>query len=1195
MQRAATSRLPRWTHALLSAALLATILFACNTAPLAPRAGLLEFMEYSRVPVPGGHVNAAGGNYFHELTALELDTRLGPFSIGAVYNSAGGWTWNVDASYQDGTLRDAAGTSLPLAALAAGDAVPGSHWVKLDATRVKTKGGLVHEFDAGTGRLLAVYWSSSAYPRLRFAQTQIAALWRTSAVEQCTSATACVPVFTLGYDAAARLVRVDDRAGRAALFGYDDGGKLSFARDGLDVAKDWPGERYTYGGDLLTSITSSEGERIEIAGDALGRTTEVRGVGAGDPIWRFSHGLPNAAGVYTISATDPLGSVTSYDVDGASRMLSVTNALGERTELAWSGLRPAARTLPDGTRTTWTWSNDDVASETEPSGNVRTYTYQTDGVNRERPLARPLLELRDALGLVERRSYDENGRLVGVTNGASETTLFAYEANQALARVTAPSGSALRLAAYGEHGWPSFALYAGSDESAASSYDAVGNRVQGTVPDPLSGGVVRRVYDADRNLATLEVIDAPASGTPVLRAVVLEHRSDGQLSRVRRPGGGETTFSYDALGRLVAIREQTSPGATPQPGAASVTTIARDLLGRVVAVERANGMREETVYDAAGRIVRRRALRAGAVESDVALERVAGRLVRAVGAGGFQESLVYDAAGRVREVAHTQGESTRFSYDVRSRLTQTELTLAGGAPLATFAHGYDLAGRETSLSYLGVDLITHSFSAGRIEHTQYGNGVRLDHFRSTQTGRTRGRELWRGGRRIEKSDYTIDAAPGGAITQLRSVVADGTSADAVVQEDFSYAALSGRNSMARRVASSLATTSGAAAERIHYDALSNFIGGLARGMAAAVAYNAEGNRVLAATHLSPLPYEPGATSAFTHDAAGFASSETIWRGGSAPTTNSFAWNARGQIAAIHSNGALVASFAYDALGRRLERSVGATTKRWRFGGLVEANAAGQPIAIDLGEVRVDLAGNHLFRHADLRGNPQHVTNAAGRVVRNNVYSAYGPTGVFGSQSDDASFAGGTGISAGGVAYVVLGARLYAPMLARFLAPDPIWNPLNTFAYTLGNPVDFSDPSGLHAGSHHDLTQARFGVARSMLGYAAALLLFVSAPVGLPTAAAAIGLAIAVGGVVDALIELDQQSRRHLDQTLGAGSTPENSRGGGAVSGGGGGTGFGGGRGVGVVCSSDGQATVCTRTPLRGTGAGRIFYPHIVLE
>jgi RHS repeat-associated protein len=828
-------------------------------------------------------------------------------------------------------------------------------------------------------------------------------------------------------------------------------------------------------------------------------------------------------------------------------------------------------------------------SELLPSGNVRTFRYRADATNREAPLARPLLELRDSLGLVERRTYDASGRLVSVENGASETSALAYDASEALASLTAPDGTQRLYTHYGAHGHPSFVRFAGSSGAETHAYDAVGNRIRGTAPDPLSGGVKQRRFDADRNPSAIEVLDAPASGTPRLQEIALEHRSDGQLARVQRPGGGSTTLRYDALGRLVAIAETASPGGE------SATTFARDALGRVTAIERANGMREELEYDAAGRISRRRWLRGGVVESDVALDWAAGRLVRARDGAGFEERLAYDSAGRVREVRHADGESTRFTYDLRSRLVRTELVLPSGAPLAVLTHGHDGADREVSLGVSGSALVTRTLVAGRAERTDYANGVREDHFRSTKDGRASGRELWRGSQRIEKSDYTREEVPGGAILQLRSKVTSGTSADVATQEDYAYTTLYGQNAMERRVSSSYATSSGAPGERMLYDALSSYVGGSAAGMARSVELNAEGNRVLAALHADPSSlFGIALTSSFAYDAAGFATAETIAVGGFPSSTNVFTWNARGQLAAIHSDGAPVARLAYDALGRRRERALAGVVKRWRFGGLVETDAADQPVAIDLGAVRVGLGGTHSFRHRDLRGHPKHVTDGQGRVVRHNAFVAYGQSGAFGAQADDVGFAWGTPIATPLVRYVLIGARLYSPMLARFLAPDPIWNPINRYSYTLGNPIDFWDPSGLHAGPHHDLHQADLAFGRALFAYTAALLGIAFTPAGLGLPVAIAGFVGAVFWVADALIELDQQYALHREQTREeAGGTPESGR---SEPGGGGGRGEAGGSGSGswVVCSNDGMAEVCTRGPRSSLSSGWTGAQHILL-
>jgi RHS repeat-associated protein len=1131
MNLANSARRSRWTHAFFgSLATLAAIGFACLPAQLTPTPGLLELTEVARMPVPGGHVNTAGGNYFHAAASLSLDTRLGEYSLGAVYNSAWGWTFGVDASYKNGTLRDATGARMPLASLANGAAAPGTHWVKLDATRVKTKGGLVHEFDAGTSRLAAIHWSSAPYPRLVFVPVQIGALTRTARIEQCTSASACTLAFALTHDSGGRIVRIDDRAGRSALFTYA-GTQLVAARDGLDVAKQWPGERYEYANGFLAAIVNSEGERIEIASDASGRATQVRAVGAGDPSWRFSYGFPGATGVATTTATDPLGKATAFTIDAFYRVQSITNPLGERTTYTWSGQRPASRLLPDGTRTTWTWVNDDIASETLPSGNVRTFAYYPDGENRAAPRARALSEIRDSIGPSASQSYDASGRLVEIANGAAEATQLTYGADGEIVSILDPNVTRRVFSGFGEHGHATSEGYATEPAVAVSAFDAVGNELRTTAPDPQSGGVRERGYDADRNLATAELIDAPLSGNSSLLAVAFEHRSDGQLERVVRPYGGATRFVFDAAGRVRAIEERVSPGAAATPSL-STTTIERDLLGRVTAVSWANGMRAETEYDAAGRVVRKRSLRTGNVESDVHFEYQAGRLVRSYDASGFDERLSYDSAGRVSEVRYSEGDTLRLTYDERSRLTRSDLAMASGAPLATLLHRYDGADREIGVDTLSGALVTRTYVKGQLETTDYANGLTTQHFRNRSGTRSAGAEVWRGGNRIAKSTWTIAVVPGGETSGLRTVVDDGTSADGTSEENFSYAGDPSGVGMERRLSASAQLGMSSSAEAFGYDHLSNLTGSSNSFGAAQFAYNSERNRLLSATHTGggfvPIPEHTG----FEYDEAGFVVREARSIFGQIANDNRFFWTARGAIAAIHANGVVAASFRYDALGRRRERVANGVVTRWRFGGLVEADASDAPTALDFGEVRIQLDGNHRFRLMDARGNPKLATSANGRVVHHASYSGYARSVVRGSWSDPRSFAGGAEITAGSAKYVLIGARLYDPRAARFLAPDPIWQAINAFSYTLGNPVDFGDPSGLHSGSHHDLAQAALSVAAKTLKLGVAVIALAAPP---PISfVAVVAVAITALELADAAIELDQQIELHRAQTAAEG-------------------------------------------------------------
>src|SRR5262245_43822182 len=67
---------------------------------LSPSPGLPRFQEPAALEVPGGIVNAAGGNLLLRRVDLSIDTKLGTLEIGAVYNSkTRSWRWSFGPRY----------------------------------------------------------------------------------------------------------------------------------------------------------------------------------------------------------------------------------------------------------------------------------------------------------------------------------------------------------------------------------------------------------------------------------------------------------------------------------------------------------------------------------------------------------------------------------------------------------------------------------------------------------------------------------------------------------------------------------------------------------------------------------------------------------------------------------------------------------------------------------------------------------------------------------------------------------------------------------------------------------------------------------------------------------------------------------------------------------------------------------------
>jgi RHS repeat-associated protein len=216
-----------------------------------------------------------------------------------------------------------------------------------------------------------------------------------------------------------------------------------------------------------------------------------------------------------------------------------------------------------------------------------------------------------------------------------------------------------------------------------------------------------------------------------------------------------------------------------------------------------------------------------------------------------------------------------------------------------------------------------------------------------------------------------------------------------------------------------------------YDSLGNLLTGLGDQFS----YNAENNRLLSAI-VDNVQVD------YTYDAAGFATS----RGGVSLT-----WTAGGRLASYGSS----TSLQWDVLGRQISSTVGGQQIRWRFGGLVQADSTGNPTAIELGEVQIQLPGGHLYRHMDFRGNVKFVTNDAAQVVAHYEYGPYGIANVLGSSADPVGFAGQRQIGS----LMILGLRIYDPLVGRFLSPDPILDLVNQYDYAHGNPIWFRDPTG----------------------------------------------------------------------------------------------------------------------------------------
>jgi RHS repeat-associated protein len=97
-----------------------------------------------------------------------------------------------------------------------------------------------------------------------------------------------------------------------------------------------------------------------------------------------------------------------------------------------------------------------------------------------------------------------------------------------------------------------------------------------------------------------------------------------------------------------------------------------------------------------------------------------------------------------------------------------------------------------------------------------------------------------------------------------------------------------------------------------------------------------------------------------------------------------------------------------------------------------------------------------YQHADLRGSPTLVTNAAGTQVERSIEQPFGAP-YDGIYRDGPGFTGHATDAASGLSYMQQ--RYYDPIAMRFLSVDPAQSEFSRYSYGANNPYKFVDPDG----------------------------------------------------------------------------------------------------------------------------------------
>ena len=782
----------------------------------------------------------------------------------------------------------------------------------------------------------------------------------------------------------------------------------------------------------LTRIVSPNGRNFEISYDSNGRVTQVS-----DNLSRTVTYAYDASG-RLVKATDPIGNFEVYAYDSKHNMLTVTDKRGNVMvkNVYNSKGRVTKQTYADGSTNLFAYTldaNNKVTQTdiTDALGIVSRRVFNASGYSSSTtqalgkpeqqiltivrdPVTNLLLSSTDALGRKSTYTYDANGNLltkVLLANTANAvTTSMTYTSDfQQIASVTDPLNHSTSISYDNRGNVTSMTDPLGNQT--AMAYNYAGQPV--SITDPL-GHMTTLAYDG----ADLAELADPLGNT-------VTYFTDGAGRRLSMtdPLGNLTRYDYDPLNRLTkstdALGGMTSYAFDANSNLLShtdakggVTSYTYDSLNRLATRKDPLLNTETYAYDLAGNLTRftdRKAQISGYTYDALNRRTRAGFGATANQPTNYLNTIAYsfDAGNRLTKLVDSVAGTVTRSYDGLDRLTNES------TPQGSVGYSFDSAGRRTSMAVAGQPAVSYA----------YDNADRL-------TGITQG---------ASSVNFSYDNA------RRRSTL---TLANGIVVS-YSY-------DNANRLTG------------ISYAQGSTTLGNLS------YSYDANGRRTAVGGSYAQSDL-PAAISTTTYNAA---NQLTKW--GSATLSYdangnllsdgslTHGWNARNQLASL--SGAAVASFQYDALGRRIAKTVAGTATGFLYDGInpVQELTGTTPKAnlltgLGVDEIfsRTDASGaRHLL--TDALGSTLALTDGTGATQTSYSYEPYGKTTVSGTASSNSfEYTGRENDSTGLYFYR---ARYYNPGLQRFVSEDPIGlaGGVNVYSYVDGNPLSKTDPEGLSA-------------------------------------------------------------------------------------------------------------------------------------
>jgi RHS repeat-associated protein len=709
--------------------------------------------------------------------------------------------------------------------------------------------------------------------------------------------------------------------------------------------------------------------------------------------------------------------------------------------------------VADGLTTRWVYDDN----LTDGIGLDATYAAQLTGLDLGVNAVGSAVEVTNPAGEKTVTIHDGIGRTVRTLDGLQHATNYAYDivigglletrVIDALSHVTKSRTDGAGRVRESEDQLSQVSTFSYDNNGNRVSFRDANNVGQDCVYDARNrdtqcvdtmGSVTKKFYDAHSNL--VKTTDALLKDN--LCAYDARDRKINCTDRL----GGVTQYAYDLNNNLTNLTDAQG----------SVTSYVFDPRNLMTTETYPDTRSRTYTYDAIRRLIKR------VDQTNVATAYVydhAGRLTERVYPDNLNDAFVFDNASRLTSASSARYNNTvNRTYDAANRLTSETLTV--GATPYSIGYGYDADNRQTQVIYPNGAIIDRTFTdRNQLESVAY-NGVNAAILNYDNAGRLSAKTFGNG--LVETRTYQADNL--NATITTPGVTAFGYTWDA--------------NKRKLSQTETGIPTNNQVYTYDNEDRLTGFNRNNGDNQTWGLSlvgdwnqFNNNGNmenrthnavHELTAVNATPLAYD------LKGNLTGNSNGQT------------YAWDIENRLTtATDSQNNTLGTYAYDALGRRVSKTVGGNTTifvsdslqkicEYENGVLARSYAYGsyidEPLVMISGANKYYYHSNNLYSVAGL-------TDNAGTVIERYKYDPYGKATILAADGVTvriASIVNNPFLYDGyyhdtetGLEFV--NARYYSSDLGRFIARDPIGyvDGSNLHEYVSGNPVKHTDPLGLY--------------------------------------------------------------------------------------------------------------------------------------